>query len=50
VSQRALATELSTVAGLTATRLGVTIVMTVGGTIIGGMTGTTTMPSRAGRV
>jgi len=46
VQQRSLIAELSTVAGLAATRFG----MTLGGVIIGGMTGTTTMPSRAGRV
>nr|WP_314122684.1 hypothetical protein [uncultured Brevundimonas sp.] len=48
--QRSLIAELSTAAGLTAARLGMTIGMTQGGAIIGGTTGTTTMPSRAGRV
>jgi len=46
VQQRSLIAEVSTVAGLSATRLG----MTIGGTIIGGTTGFTTMPERAGRV
>ena len=42
-----LIAEVSTVAGLAATRFG----MILGGTIIGGTTGTTTtMPERAGRV
>jgi hypothetical protein len=41
VQQRSLIAELSTVAGLAATRFGM---------IIGGTTGTTTMPLRAGRV
>jgi len=48
VFHRSLIAEVSTVAGLAATRFG----MTIGGSIIGGTTGTTTttMPSRAGRV
>ena len=46
VQQRSLIAELSTVAGLAATRFG----MTFGGMIIGGTTGPTTMPSRAGHV
>jgi len=47
VQQRSIIAELSTVAGLAATRFG----MTLGGAIIGGTTTTTiTMPSRAGRV
>lgn len=47
MQQRSLIAEVSTVAGLAATRFG----MTLGGTIIGGTTGTTTtMPERAGRV
>lgn len=47
MQQRLIIAEVSTVAGLAATRLG----MTLGGSIIGGTTGTTTtMPSRAGRV
>jgi hypothetical protein len=52
VQQRSLIAELSTVAGLAATRFGLTFSdMTLGGAIIGGTTTTTiTMPSRAGRV
>ncbi|WP_295173023.1 hypothetical protein [uncultured Brevundimonas sp.] len=46
MQQRSLIAEVSTVAGLAATRFG----MTLGGMIIGGTTGTTTMPERAGRV
>ncbi|MEJ8404798.1 hypothetical protein WKI27_05515 [Brevundimonas vesicularis] len=46
MQQRSLIAEVSTVAGLGATRFG----MILGGTIIGGTTGTTTMPERAGRV
>jgi hypothetical protein len=47
VLHRSLIAETSTVAGLAATRFG----MTIGGSIIGGTTGTTTtMPLRAGRV
>jgi hypothetical protein len=47
VHQRSLIAEVSTVAGLAATRFG----MIIGGSIIGGVTGTTTtMPSWAGRV
>ncbi|WP_313009798.1 hypothetical protein [Brevundimonas vesicularis] len=51
MQQRSLIAEVSTVAGLAATRLGLTVgELTIGGTIIGGTTGTTTMPERAGRV
>ena len=46
MQQRSLIAEISTVAGFAATRFG----MIFGGTIIGGTTGTTTMPERAGRV
>ncbi|MBC1182397.1 MULTISPECIES: hypothetical protein [Brevundimonas] len=46
MQQRSLIAEVSTVAGLAATRFG----MILGGAIIGGTTGTTTMPERAGRV
>ena len=46
--QRSLIAELSTVAGLAAAAFGMGAIL--GGTIIGGTTGTTTMPIRAGRV
>ena len=46
--QRSLIAEPSTVAGLAATAFGMGAIL--GGTIIGGTTGTTTMPIRAGRV
>lgn len=46
--QRSFIAEVSTVAGLTATVFGMGAIL--GGTIIGGTTGTTTMPRRAGRV
>ena len=46
--QRSFIAEVTTVAGLAATVFGMGA--TLGGTIIGGTTGTTTMPRRAGRV
>ncbi|WP_312597381.1 hypothetical protein [Brevundimonas sp.] len=46
--QRSFIAEASTVAGPAATGFGMGA--TLGGTIIGGTTGATTMPSRAGRV
>ena len=46
--QRSFIVEAFTVAGPAATGFGMGA--TLGGTIIGGTTGTTTMPRRAGRV
>ncbi|WP_428061754.1 hypothetical protein [Brevundimonas sp.] len=46
--QRSFIAEVSTVAGPAATVFGMGAIL--GGTIIGGTTGATTMPSRAGRV
>ncbi|MBN9466102.1 hypothetical protein [Brevundimonas sp.] len=46
--QRSFIVEVSTVAGFAATGFGMGAIL--GGTIIGGTTGTTTMPRRAGRV
>ena len=46
--QRSFIAEVSTVAGSAATVFGMGAIL--GGTIIGGTTGATTMPRRAGRV